>query len=495
MNIKLNNVTLSNTTDIHRVCELNIEGESISVISLKWGVSKTIHALKESERQNNSTIFINHQVLYEEVTENQMSDIKDIIKFNHVNVIQSVITKVFQDCLDNVSLQESDDFFENGGHSLSAMNLAEKLTLSLRVNIDLVDIYRYRTPKVLAKSITEKYFEIKQLILSAFQSVLGDQKISDNDDFFISGGHTFQASQLVENLQSDTDININPYHLFRYRSPAALASFILTRDHNKENLKNVVNMGGKGHKSIYLVHSINGTVKNFEHLATELTVHGEVFGIQASGLRRNEAVSSDMEFMISNYLEQILNIEKRKEKNIITVIGYSFGSFVAHEIACRLEKQGYITKLVLIDIDVKELNTPWDLMHYIDIVYSTEGLVLDLNLYKNKNQKECLEILHQDGIRKKIFPISIDYHAIENQFKIRQGCHDAMNNHVMSTFNGHALYISAEDSKFDNSANDWHHYINGTLLKKTCSGDHLEVLSNKKYVKDVAQEIIQYMEF
>jgi len=94
--------------------------------------------------------------------------------------------------------------------------------------------------------------------------------------------------------------------------------------------------GGSKHP-LFLVHGVDGDVARFENLLPYLAADQPVYGILAQGLLRERVAFTRVEEMARYYVEQI---RQGQPHGPYQLAGYSFGGFVAFEMALQLRAKG-----------------------------------------------------------------------------------------------------------------------------------------------------------
>lgn len=103
----------------------------------------------------------------------------------------------------------------------------------------------------------------------------------------------------------------------------------------------------------FCVHGVGGHTMRFIKLARHLGEHQPFYGFQAQGLDGESPRLESVEAMAAQYLEAMIAFQP---EGPYVIAGYSFGSYVAYEMACQLvEKGGDVESLILFDGKAAEL--------------------------------------------------------------------------------------------------------------------------------------------
>jgi thioesterase domain-containing protein len=105
--------------------------------------------------------------------------------------------------------------------------------------------------------------------------------------------------------------------------------------------------GSKNGKPIFCIHPGAGFGTVYQELAKAYGPARSIWGIQAKGLANDEAPESSMREMASDYIELIKSVQK---DGPYTLLGWSIGGRIAHEIAAQLERgEELVERVILLD--------------------------------------------------------------------------------------------------------------------------------------------------
>jgi thioesterase domain-containing protein len=134
----------------------------------------------------------------------------------------------------------------------------------------------------------------------------------------------------------------------------------------------IVAIQPKGSRApLFLISGLGGNVLNFEHLARRLGEDQPVFALQPQGLDGKRPFHTRVEDMASFYLAEI---RKRTPDGIFHLAGYSFGGFVAFEMAQQLRAEGEPVGMIGL-LDTLE----W---HYLERIRENLDFRTRLTLYR-----------------------------------------------------------------------------------------------------------------
>ena len=193
----------------------------------------------------------------------------------------------------------------------------------------------------------------EQLLAAIWQDVFGVDTIDIDDNFFDIGGHSLSAVQVMIRLEKETGRRLPLSTLFEYPTIRELAS-LAEENGPIDTQKSLVSIKPTGSKTpIYLVHGIGLNLLNFSGLVANIDPDQPVYGLQAKGLDGTTEPLDSMEAIAAHYIGEML------EQNPVgpyAIAGYSFGGYVAYEMAQQLTRMGKeIKMLAMFDTDARAL--------------------------------------------------------------------------------------------------------------------------------------------
>jgi acyl transferase domain-containing protein/thioesterase domain-containing protein len=105
----------------------------------------------------------------------------------------------------------------------------------------------------------------------------------------------------------------------------------------------------KGHheKNIFIIHPLHGMVNPYKDMAVLLEHKFNVYGVQARGIKPGSSMAEDPVRMVDDYIEQILEVQKNGS---YIIGGYCNGVDIAYEIVRKLENLNHpVESLILAD--------------------------------------------------------------------------------------------------------------------------------------------------
>jgi amino acid adenylation domain-containing protein len=192
----------------------------------------------------------------------------------------------------------------------------------------------------------------EELLLAIWQDILGQKSIGVTDDFFELGGHSLIAVQVMTRLEHETGRRLPLSTLFEFPTIRKLAS-LLQPDKPVATFKSLVPIKPQGNKvPIYIIHGIGLNLLNFKSLVDYMDAEQPIYGLQARGLDGTDEPLDSMEAIAACYINEMI---LQNPTGPYAIAGYSFGGYVALEMARQLKEQGRDVKmLAMFDTNAEE---------------------------------------------------------------------------------------------------------------------------------------------
>lgn len=180
-----------------------------------------------------------------------------------------------------------------------------------------------------------------------WRHVLGHQQFGLDDSFFDLGGNSLLAVRLFGEIKRTFKIQLAPALLLERPTVRKLADLILDGEALAYSANPVVAIQPKGSKPpIFYINGIYGDVISFHQIAAYADKDQPIYGLQIPGYDFRTSYSSIEEIAS----ELVLNLRKAQPKGPYYLVGFSFGAYVAYEVAQKLREQNeWVPLLCLID--------------------------------------------------------------------------------------------------------------------------------------------------
>ena len=200
------------------------------------------------------------------------------------------IWQVFRDML-GIQVSTQDDFFELGGQSLQAIQIANRLSVAFGCEIPVTSIFRYPT-------IAELACEVEDIVTK-------------------TSGH------IGTNIQTGNTLN-------------------------PQDLGILLPISSRGsHIPLFCMHPAGGISWSYFALAKYLGDTHPIYGLQARGLRQPEQLPKSIAEMARDYLDHVRAVQPQGPYHLL---GWSIGGIIAHTMATQLQHMGEeVALLVLLD--------------------------------------------------------------------------------------------------------------------------------------------------
>jgi aspartate racemase len=319
--------------------------------------------------------------------------------------------------------------------------------------------------------------EFESTMTRLWEQVLGKRPISVRDNFFEIGGHSLAAARLMGQVEKEfgkklllTDLLQAPtieelVAMVRLDVPSAARSAVIA----------LQPLGSK--PPFFFVHGLGGSVLRFRDLARHMAPDQPFFGIQAQGLDGTQPCLQRVEDMADVYLE---HLRAAQPEGPYFLGGYSFGGYVALEMARRLLAQGdEVRALVLLDTYAGESK-------------SLVGRFLTLSTGEKIAYLRKRAERYRKGIKRRIDFMFLPP-AVKN---VRRTLAAAENNYRLRAYPDRILLFRASEKGLrglEDSSGGWHKYAGGGLELHEIDGDHGNIL-NEPNVRLLAAELRHCLE-
>ena len=201
--------------------------------------------------------------------------------------------------------------------------------------VEIAAVESLRSDNVFARSI-----------VVAFKRVLGLAEVRPTDDFFLMGGDSLQAVELMSIIEKNFNLRLPLSVMLEATTPLQIAERINARV-RLDSPNGLLRLSGSSASSdrtpIFCIPGAGGHVLCFRHFIRGLKAENPVYGLEYPGLIENEEPLNTIE-SIADYFTAL--IQKTKPTGPVALVGYSVGGSVALEISRRLNAAGRETPII-----------------------------------------------------------------------------------------------------------------------------------------------------
>lgn len=188
---------------------------------------------------------------------------------------------------------------------------------------------------------------LESQLAAMWEDLLGVHPVGVSQSFFELGGHSLLAVRLMARVKKQFGLDLPISALFRGETIEQFAQ-ILAEQGSAWRSSPLVPIQPQGTRPpFFCVHAMGGNVNNYYLLARYLGADQPFYGLQAPPLHEATAEDTQVEEMAARYVEALQEVQP---VGPYLLGGYSFGSFVAYEMARQLHAQGQrVSLLALLD--------------------------------------------------------------------------------------------------------------------------------------------------
>jgi thioesterase domain-containing protein/acyl carrier protein len=182
-----------------------------------------------------------------------------------------------------------------------------------------------------------------------FAEVLGLDRVGIDDNFFELGGHSLLAVRLISRIRSTLGVEVSVRGLFETPTVETLVKSITDIPASQYALDTLLPIRSRGSKPpLFCIHPASGLSWCYAGLLRHLPFDYPVFGLQSKHFLHPSAPPAlSVEEIAIEYIGQIQKVQPHGPYHLV---GWSFGSLIAHAIATRLQALGEsISLLCLLD--------------------------------------------------------------------------------------------------------------------------------------------------
>ncbi|MFI1172218.1 amino acid adenylation domain-containing protein [Streptomyces melanogenes] len=189
--------------------------------------------------------------------------------------------------------------------------------------------------------------EREATLCGLFAEVLGIERVRIDDSFFDLGGNSLLAIRLASRVRAVLELELPVRVVFESPTVAALSPRLGVED-REAGLGVLLPLRRTGSRPpLFCVHPAGGLAWPYARLVGMLDADRPIYGIQARGITRPDLAPGSTQEMAADYVEQIRTVQP---EGPYSLLGWSWGGRIAHEVAVQLRRSGQeVALLAMLD--------------------------------------------------------------------------------------------------------------------------------------------------
>jgi len=191
---------------------------------------------------------------------------------------------------------------------------------------------------------------IRDTLGNLWKDILDMPSVSPDDDFFLCGGNSLAAIELLIRIQRAFPVSLPADTIYRHPTFREQVDFLSAATGPKRKYHPlVVPLREGGTKTpLFCIHPLGGWLDHYQRILPAIDPARPVYGIRGRGLAPGEPLPVTVEDTAREEVEAVRSVQGSGPCNLI---GFSNGGIIAFELACQIqERGGAIGYLGLIDI-------------------------------------------------------------------------------------------------------------------------------------------------
>ncbi|HTI07490.1 MAG TPA: amino acid adenylation domain-containing protein [Puia sp.] len=266
---------------------------------------------------------------------------------------------------------------------------------------------------------------LQNRLLDLWKKILDKDQLGVEDDFFLSGGNSIKAIQLISEIERLMAVGGRLEQLYKYPTVKMFADHLKEKN-TKVNIKYCISLNQfePGNNNFFVVPSSWGEENDMNGIAYNMNGSANFFKLQIQGMFEDKLESS-----LPRLAEKLVKkIQRIPAGECDFIIGYSWGCFLAFEMVKQLEIKGRNICLFLFDcdplfqIDRSEIRfdrydffTLETILQYLPDIKTQEELDRLKRFWMNNNTIHA-DYLIKDTIRSDIYAFeALEYNMIKQR--------------------------------------------------------------------------------
>jgi thioesterase domain-containing protein/acyl carrier protein len=191
---------------------------------------------------------------------------------------------------------------------------------------------------------------IADTLLRLWKGILELPAISPDDDFFLCGGNSLTAIELLIKIQREFHIGLPPDTIYRYPTIRQQTVLLAKTTASAAEYHPLISpLRERGNlPPLFCIHPLGGWMDHYLKLVPVIASARPIFGIRGRGLEPGEVLPTTVEETAREQVDAIRTVQKTGPYHLL---GFSNGGIIAYELACQLEDLGETVRyLGIIDV-------------------------------------------------------------------------------------------------------------------------------------------------
>ncbi|MBC8943695.1 amino acid adenylation domain-containing protein [Xenorhabdus indica] len=353
----------------------------------------------------------------------------------------------------------------------------------------------------------------EQVLCDLAADLLKIPSLSIHQNLFDNGGTSLTAMRMVVLVDKHFGVSI-PLSLFISNPTVAQLAVHVREKGGYPKFSPLVPMRTAGHKRpLFFVHPMGGNVLSYLRLVKYFPEDQPFYALQAYGVDAGSKPLTSIQEQATNYLEAIRQIQPHGPYSIG---GWSYGGFVAFEMARQLKEHGeevanlFVLDTVALNVESQEKVNEEALLRWFfwELLWINEGATLPEQIVPEHitSLQERFEYITEHAIATGVIPQGSSRAVVQRLFDVYQTNWKAATDYAACKADINMTLLHATSplpevlrsmhdtvrSEYRDPKNGWESKTTGRINVIDVSGDHLEIME-EPYVEEVAKTILREM--
>lgn len=349
--------------------------------------------------------------------------------------------------------------------------------------------------------------EIERSAMELLAEYAGLPAIGPDDDFYDMGGTSIGAMRVVMGLSRRWGVEL-PMSSFVGSPTAAGLAALIRAGETAPSFDPLVPINTDGHRApLFLVHPIGGNVLCYLAVAKYLDPDRPVYGLQAAGAEAGSVPLTSVADMAESYIAAIRRVHPVGPYH---VAGWSFGGYVALEMARRLPEHEVATVTLLDTMALRQQSREpipeeklirWFFLELLWYARGNESALVDFEPDVH-GSAELFDAMLAEAIRSDILPEGSPAQSIRRLYDVFHANYTALIGYELTPYDRDITLLRAADglppgfdiahqtvgTMFDSENNGWQQYAGRRFQVVTVPGDHLHMMT-EPHVGEVGMQL------